>query len=134
MLVSRNSLALVVSLCCAAGVAAGMNNETREITEYPHVASPERVAAVRADYAKIAPGMSLVDVREILGEPDEIRPLYERATKRPKTVGQTYWYVLRRRVAHGSHHERQEAVVRVSFAADGVVINVDAWGFDSPTR
>ncbi len=130
MCVSRHSLALAASLYCIVGMASGMNGETREIVEYPHVASPERAAAIRAEYAKVALGMPSAKVREILGEPDEIRPLYERATKRPKTVGQTYWYVLRRRVAHGSHNERQESVVRVSLDTDGVVIGIDAWGLD----
>lgn len=130
MSLSRCSLALLVSLCCVAGLGSGMNDETREIVKYPHVASPERAVAIRAGYAKIVPGMPSAKVREILGEPDEIRPLYERTTKRPKTIGQTYWYVLRRRVAHGSDNERQESVVRVSLDADGVVMSVDAWGLD----
>ncbi|MCC7249526.1 MAG: hypothetical protein IT473_12970 [Lysobacter sp.] len=134
MSVSRYSLAFAAFLFCVPGMASGMSGETREIVEYPHVASPERAAVIRADYAKIALGMPSAKVREILGEPDEIRPLYARTTKNPQTVGQTYWYVLRRRVAHGSQNERQESVVRVSFDAGGVVISVDAWGLDSPTR
>ena len=129
----RLPFAIAWMLLCVAGVASGMNGETREIAEYPHVASPGRAAAIRAGYAKIEPGMSSPEVREVLGEPDEVRPLHAPTAKRPDVIGQTYWYVLRRLVAHGSQSERQESVVRVRFDLDGVVTGVDAWGLDSPT-
>ena len=117
-------------LLCVAGVASAMSRDEYVIAAYPHVAGPERSAAIRAGYAKIKPGMSSAEVRAVLGEPDEVRPLYAPMAKRPDAIGQTCWYVLRRLAAHGSQRERQESVVRVSLDLDDVVTGVDVWGLE----
>jgi hypothetical protein len=100
------------------------------IATYPHLAGPERSAAIRSGYMRIKPGMSSAEVRGILGEPDEIRPLYAPMAKHPQAIGQTCWYVLRRLSEHGSQRERQESAVRVSFDLQDAVTAVDVWGLD----
>ena len=130
MLAPRFASAISWVLLCVAGEASGMSRDEYVIAAYPHIAGPERSAAIRAGYAKIEPGMSSAEVRAVLGEPDEVRPLYAPMAKRPDLVGQTCWYVLRRLAAHGSQRERQESVVRVSFDLDDVVTGVDVWGLE----
>ena len=121
---------LLALLLSAAGMASGMSGDERVIAIYPHIAGPERSTAIRAGYLRIAPGMSSAEVRDMLGEPDEIRALYAPMAKHPKAIGQTYWYVLQRLAEHGSQSERQESAVRVSFDLHGVVTGVDAWGLE----
>lgn len=75
--------------------------------------------------------MSLIEVKSILGEPDEIRLLYGSSTGNEKPVGYTYWYIIRRAVKNGSVNEKQEVLVRVSFDRKGLVTKVDHWGFDA---
>ena len=130
MSASRLVHGVLAALLSVGGMASGMSGDERVIATYPHISDPQRSAAIRAGYLRIKPGMSLADVRDILGEPDEIRPLYAPMAKHPKAIGQTYWYVLQRLVEHGSQSERQESAVRVSFDLDGVVIVVDAWGLE----
>lgn len=121
---------LLALLLSVAGMASGMSGDERVIATYPHIAGPERSAAIRAGYVRIKPGMSSAEVRGILGEPDEIRPLYAPMAKHPQAIGQTSWYVLQRLVEHGSQSERQESAVRVSFDLQGIVTAVDAWGLE----
>lgn len=126
----RLAFAISWVLLCVAGVASAMSRDEYVIAAYPHITGPERSAAIRAGYAKIKPGMSSAEVRAVLGEPDEVRPLYAPMAKKPDAIGQTCWYVLRRLAAHGSQRERQESVVRVSFDLDDVVTGVDVWGLE----
>lgn len=130
MSASRFVQGVMAALLSVGGMASGMSGDERVIATYPHIAGPERSAAIRAGYVRIKPGMSSADVRDILGEPDEVRPLYAPMAKHPKTIGQTCWYVLRRLAEHGSQSERQESAVRVSFDLQGAVSAVDAWGLD----
>jgi hypothetical protein len=111
-------------------MASGMSGDERVIATCPHIAGPKRSAAIRTGHMRIKPGMSLAEVLDILGEPDEIRPLYAPIAKHPKAIGQTCWYVLRRLAEHGSQSERQESAVRVSFDLEGVVTAVDVLGLD----
>ena len=121
---------LLALLLSVAGMASGMSGDERVIATYPHIAGPERSAAIRTGYVRSKPGMSSAEVRGILGEPDEIRPLYAPMAKHPQAIGQTNWYVLQRLVEHGSQSERQESAVRVSFDLQGVVTAVDALGLE----
>lgn len=130
MSASRLVHGVLAALLSVGGMASGMSGDERVIATYPHIAGPERSAPIRAGYLRIKPDMSSADVRDILGEPDEIRPLYAPMAKHPKAIGQTCWYVLRRLVEHGSQSERQESAVRVSFDLHGVVTGVDAWGLE----
>ena len=130
MFASRLVHGVLAALLSVGGMVSGMSGDERVIATYPHIAGPERSAAIRAGYVRITPGMLSAEVRDILGEPDEIRPLYAPMAKQPKAIGQTCWYVLRRLAEHGSQSERQESAVRVSFDLQGVVTAVDAWGLE----
>lgn len=101
---------------------------TKEITTYPFLASEKRAATIRNNYKRVLVGMSPANVKAILGDPDEIRPLYEPVIKNGKVIGYTYWYVIRRLVANGSVNDKKEVLVRISLDLDDRVSRVDAWG------
>ncbi len=126
----RMVLGGLMLLFSAAGVSSDMSQDIRDITTYPFFSTAERAAMIRAGYVKITPGMSSADVRAMLGTPDEVRPLYAPMAKNPQVIAQTYWYVLRRLVAHGSQSEQQESAVRVSLDLAGVVTAIDALGIE----
>ena len=109
-------------------VVAGAPPE-RALTSYPYIARPERALAIREGYQRVALGMAPADVAKVLGEPDEVRPLYEPRHKKGKVVGYTQWYIIKRLAASGSVSKKQESLVRVSFGLDDRVSKVDAWGF-----
>lgn len=111
-----------------------MPNAIKEITTYPFLASEERAASIRSNYKRVAVDMSPADVKAILGDPDEIRPLYEPIIKNGKVIGYTYWYVIRRLVANGSVNDKKEALVRVSFNLSDRASRIDAWGLDGPSQ
>jgi hypothetical protein len=102
---------------------------TKEITSYPFFANPERASTIQTAYVRVVTLMTPAEVKAILGEPDEIRPLYEPAIKNPKVIGHTYWYVIRRRARDGSANEKDESLVRVSFDLADRVSHIDHWGF-----
>lgn len=109
--------------------AADGNMQAREINRYPFFASAERAAQIRQGYPGISAGMTPTQVANILGEPDEIRPLYEPKMKAPKLIGHTEWYVIRRLAASGSVDDKQEIQVRVSYGLDKRVSRISTWGF-----
>lgn len=102
--------------------------QMKEIATYPYIATPARAAAIRAGLPAVTVGMAPADVVAILGEPDEIRPLYAPSAKNGRIVGYTHWYVIQRLAGHGSANEKRESLVRVSFALDDRVSGIDAWG------
>lgn len=111
-------------------VAAEPDFAFRQITSYPFVATPKRAATVTRNFDKIANGMTPGEVKAVLGEPDEVRPLYGPRIKSaagPQRIGHTYWYVLRRARETGSVDEKDESLVRVTFGNDGAVIEVVRW-------
>jgi len=120
------SAILTVAVSCA--TAAGRDVQEREIKAYPFIANSERAAALRNGYKRIALGMTPLQVAAVLGEPDEIRALYEPNVKNGKLIGYTHWYVIRRMVKTGSEVEKQESLVRVSFELNDRVSKIDAWG------
>ena len=93
--------------------------------QYPYVASPARAEQIRRHYTSIAPGWSPVEIISLLGEPDEIRPLYEAKYPKAKRIGTTYWYFL----AKPSERNDRTSVVRVSLDLNRTVTKVDQWGF-----
>ncbi len=101
----------------------------REIATYPFEASPERAEIIKSEYKQVMLGMEPNAVMVILGEPDEIRPLYEPVKVHAKHIGYTYWYVIKRATTNGSADDKQEALVRISFDINGRVNHVDHWGF-----
>ena len=74
--------------------------------------------------------MTLQQVKRILGDPDEIRPLYELEIYKPKQIGYTHWYLIQRKIVKGSQNERDEKLVRVSYDLNWTVTHIDHWGFD----
>ena len=97
--------------------------------KYPYYASPERKQAILGSYQKIQVGMDVNDVKKILGEPDEILPLYDpRDIKVGRKIGTTYWYLIQRVKGSGSSViDRDEKLVRVSFDLNEKVTHVDRW-------
>jgi|SRR5881396_611909 len=121
------SHAAVLVLLSSAAVAGAPPE--RKLSSYPYIATPERAAAIRESYKRVAPGMSPAEVAKLLGEPDEVHPLYEpRSKKKGEAVGYTQWYIIKRLAGSGSVNEKQESLVRVSFGLDDRVSKVDAWG------
>lgn len=103
----------------------------KQITTYPFVAARARAAEIVSGFPKVKAGMLPFEVRAILGEPDEVHILYEPRIKKPKTIGCTRWYIVRRLVQSGSVNDKKEALVRVSFDLDRRVFHVDHWGLES---
>jgi hypothetical protein len=94
---------------------------------YPYVASPERQRQIREGFPRVRPGASRAQVIEILGTPDEVRPLYEPQVISATRVGTTYWYYLKKESEGTS---LKAPVVRVAFDLGEQVTKVDQWGFD----
>jgi hypothetical protein len=133
MRVTRVGIKLLGGIACiwsfnSCAGEVGLSFETREITTYPFQASQQRAATIRNGYRRITTGMSARDVKAILGDPDEVRALYEPVIRDGKLIGYTYWYVIRRLVRDGSVNEKKESLVRVSFELDDRVSRVDEWG------
>lgn len=71
--------------------------------------------------------MNVENVKEILGEPDEVRGLYEPNKTARNPIGFTYWYLIQRLKESGSQAEKDEKLVRVFFGLNGKVNRVDKW-------
>jgi hypothetical protein len=104
---------------------------TKEIQTYPHVASAEQAARIKKGYQQITAGMSPAEVITILGQPDEIRPLYESKIPNVNLIGYTHWYVLRRLADNGSANDQDASLVRISYDLNNRVMAVDQWGMGS---
>ena len=104
-----------------------LQNET---LVYPYIASPERQEFITENYKKIKIGTTANEVKQILGSPDQILPLYEPKIKNASKIGHTFWYILQRLKESGSQKRREEKLVRVSFNLENKVIAIDHWGLD----
>lgn len=124
-------LALLASAACQ-GTSGSIT--MKEIATYPHIANSEQTAKIKNGYRQVANGMLLSEVVAILGEPDEIRPLYEPNIKSGKLIGYTHWYVIRRLEKSGSFDKKGESVVRVSYDLVNRVTTIDHWGLDRVGR
>ena len=100
----------------------------RIITTYPYIATPERAEIIRRGLANISVGMSPAEVATVLGEPDEIYPLYVPRHKHGKVIGYTQWYIIQRLAKNGSVDQKQESLLRLSFDLDDKVSKIDSWG------
>ncbi len=96
---------------------------------YPYIASKQRTSQIKENFRKIQIGMNEGEVRSILGEPDEILPLYEPIKMNPGQIGTTYWYLIQRMSDRGSVAGKDEKLVRISFNLNEKVTGVDHWGF-----
>lgn len=70
--------------------------------------------------------MSEGDVTRTVGQPDEVRPLYEPRVKNGKQIGHTWWYV----VSADSLTDPKGSVLRVSLDQQGRVTSIDHWGLE----
>lgn len=91
----------------------------------PYVASPERQKQIKEGFPKIKPGMTPEQMKAILGDPDEVLPLYEPKIKTGKRIGATYWYYLEKK------GRDKEKVVRISLDLSGHVTEVDPRGLSA---
>ena len=94
---------------------------------YPYYATPERASIIERGFFKIKPGITVNEVINVMGKPNEIRDLYESISKNSKKIGFTYWYLIQRIQDSGSQNDKNEKLVRVSFNLKGEVIGVDKW-------
>lgn len=107
----------------------GINMAQTKPMSYPYLATQKKSAQILNHWKSIQPKMSDREVIRILGEADEIVPLYEPLKKNPKLIGKTWWYILQRDIENGTQAQKNEKVVRISFDKDDRVISVDKWGF-----
>ena len=84
------------------------------IKTYPYYASKQKSSRIKGNYTKIQKGMTSKQVQQLLGEPDEIRPLSEPNILDPKQIGYTHWYLIQRKTDTGSQNDGDEKLVRVS--------------------
>ena len=96
----------------------------------PYVASPERQAQIRNGVTRVVEGMTTSQVVASLGQPDEVRPLHEPRIWRPKQIGHTWWFVIRRNAASASAQSKAEELVRVSFNLRNEVTTIESWGIN----
>jgi len=106
----------------------------RLISAYPFYASKQRADQIKGNYKKIQIGMTPQQVKQLLGEPDEIRPFYEPKIYKPKQIGYTHWYLIQRKTDKGSRNDKDEKLVRVFYDLNWIVTRVDHWGFDEQQR
>jgi hypothetical protein len=102
------AVAFSISLAFAQGDVA-----EKAIKTYPYFASEPRSAQIKGNDKKIEKGMAIKQATQLLGEPDEFRPLYEPKIKNPRQIGYTHWYFIQRNTDHGSQHDKDEKLVRV---------------------
>ncbi len=120
---------LIVLVFSADGSTAQSMMENIPIS-YPYDASKERAQQIKDNYEKIQPGMTAQQVKSLLGEPDEIWPLYEPKPLESKQIGYTHWFLIQRRTDKGSEKDKDEKLVRISYDLNWKVLRVDHWGFD----
>jgi len=96
--------------------------------QYPHTAEPARRSLILENWSKIAEGMTSAELRELMGSPDEIQPLYEPVVKNPMRIGTTYFYVVARPEPNAPLGACQEVLVRMNM--DELVTEVVLIGID----
>lgn len=99
-----------------------------EISTYPFIATPERAETIRRGLTNIYVGMSRPEAVAVLGEPDEVYPLYVPRHKHGKVIGYTQWYIAQRLVKNGSANQKQESLLRLTFSLSNKVSKIDSWG------
>ena len=124
----------IISIISIYGVLAASNAFSQnDGMSYPYISSTERKKFITENYEKIQINQTEQEVKQILGTPDDILPLYEPKIKKPKKNGFTFWYILQRLKKNGSQNERAEKIVRISFDLKGKVIAIDQWGLKTQT-
>lgn len=77
-------------------VGQAQETSTSKTSTYPFYASVERSKQIIENYRTVDIGMTVDQVKTILGSPDEDLPLFEPKIYKPKQVGRTHWYLLQR--------------------------------------
>ena len=123
---TRGHLLIVIAMMFFSSLANASEGQFifKELTDYPYVAAKERATFITTNYKKIEKNMRVDEVKKILGEPDEIRALYEPIKKNPKIIGYTYWYIIYRK---DNNNTKDESLVRISFNLAKKVINIVHW-------
>jgi len=121
-------LLLGVLFGCVSCAANDIKNKTTVGPKiiYPYFASAERQLVISNGYLLIEIGMSIKQVNNVLGDPDEVNPTYD-VKKRPSKIGYSHVYLLSRERLNGSVNEKNEHLVRVMFNLDDKVVRVDKW-------
>ena len=122
--------ALIISALFSTFANAGVDDipPILEISTYPFIATPERAEAIRRGLTHIDVGMSRPEIATVLGEPDEVYPLYVPRHKHGKVIGYTQWYIVQRLVKNGSANQKQESLLRLTFSLSHKVSKIDSWG------
>ncbi|MBN2768281.1 MAG: hypothetical protein JXQ68_04205 [Campylobacterales bacterium] len=123
---ARVNILALITIVFSCSLADALEDQfiSKEIADYPYVASEERVSFIKTNYKKIKKNMSSDEVKSILGEPDEIRALYEPIKKDAKIIGYTYWYIIYREKNNGI---KNKSLVRISFDLTKRVIDIIYW-------
>ncbi|HUE73545.1 MAG TPA: hypothetical protein VMP01_21895 [Pirellulaceae bacterium] len=82
--------------------------------------TPARKAEILQAAGEVKPGMTPMEVEQLVGKPDEVLPLYEPVIKNPKQIGTTHWYIIEGSADELSHSK----AVRVSFDLEDRVTSV----------
>ncbi len=123
---TRGHLLIVIAMMFFSSLANASEDQFifKELTDYSYVAAKERATFITTNYKKIEKNMRVDEVKKILGEPDEIRALYEPIKKNPKIIGYTYWYIIYRK---DNNSTKDESLVRISFNLAKKVIDIVHW-------
>jgi len=122
------TLILFISLFCGCNDIS--DKPITHIKSYPYYASQQRTQHIIENYKKIQKEMNHKDLLNIIGEPDEIRPLYEPKHNEPREpVGTTWWYIIQRKQENGSIIDKDEKLVRYTLDKSDKIYRIDKWGF-----
>jgi hypothetical protein len=88
--------------------------------------NPARKAELLQAAEEVKPGMTLGEVEQLTGKPDEVRPFFEPVMKNPKQLGTTHWYIIEGRTEELANSK----AVRVSFDIEDRVTSVERLGVD----
>ena len=92
---------LVVAMASLSSGCGKSAARTGPSITYPYIAPAERAKQIRAGRSALVVGSSTEAVKKAIGEPDEVRDLFDKI-KSAKPIGYTWWYIVERRAASGS--------------------------------
>ena len=124
----RYVLILLVTLGCL-GCEKPEAKSDGEISNAPVSDAPSqknRWNQVLAHYTAIDVGMGQQEVRDILGNPDQINPLYEPKIYKPRRIGTTWFYM--KDPKQGG--DLADVVIAVRFDNSEKVARIDCWGLE----
>ena len=129
--ITRTIIAASVLVIALAGHGCSRHDEARtprktttmENTAKTKPAQDDRWAKVVANYEKIEPGMTQQEVRQILGQPDHIHPLFQPRKRNPRRIGSSWFYMK-----DPKPDSPGDTTVVVRLDTSGKVTRVDSWG------